>query len=147
MMTDQSPVPASAYGNLRLQRWLLRIAAVLQFIALPGALLPRQAVEKFSWLMGLGRPPLVPLLVYFAGGGAYVYLALGVLLWLFSKDVVRYRPLVPATAWISLVGGPAFLWIDTQSGLPRWWVAMDSLSCLLFGAALLWSCRAVPRRT
>ena len=37
-----------------LQRLLLRIAAVVQFTAIPGAILPREAVEKLLWLMGLG---------------------------------------------------------------------------------------------
>jgi len=59
---------------------------------------------------------------------------------------VRYRPLVLASAWICLLGAPAYLWIDTQSGLPCWWVAMDSLSCLLFGAAILWACHTARCR-
>ncbi len=126
----------------RIQKWLLRAAAIVQFIAWPGVLLPREAVEKLSWLMGQGQPPLVPLMVYFTGGCAYVYVAAGIWLWLISGDVVRYRPLVTATAWIYLIGGPGFAWIDTQSGLPGWWVAMDSLSCLFFGMGLLWAGRA-----
>jgi len=35
--------------------------------------------------------------------------------------------------------------MDTQSHLPAWWVAMDSVSCLLFGVALLWACYAGRR--
>jgi hypothetical protein len=140
------PLPESGCGNLRLQRWLLRVAAIVQFTALPGVILPREAVEKLSWLMGLGQPPLVPLMIYMAGGCAYVSLAVGVLLWIISNDVVRYRPLVIMSGWISLIGGPGFLWIDYQSGLPHWWTAMDSLSCLIIGAALLWVCRSRKRR-
>jgi hypothetical protein len=143
---DMNAFPAPICGNVRLQRWILRIAAIFQFTALPGIILPRQAIEKFSWLMGQGQPPLVPLMVYLTGGGAFVYLVLGALLWLFSTDVVRYRPLVIASAWICLIGGPAFLWIDSQSRLPAWWVAMDCASCLIIGAALLWACYSGKRR-
>lgn len=143
---NHEPVPETACGNLRLQRWLLRGAAIVQFTALPGVILPRQAVEKLSWLMGLGEPPQVPLLFYTAGGCAYVYLAEGLLLWVISRDLVRYRPLVILSGWIYLIGGPVFLWIDLQSGLPNWWTAMDSVSCLIFGAAILWACRSGARR-
>ena len=145
-MNDAAPLPPSACGNVRLQRRLLRLAAICQFITLPGIILPRMTIEKFSWLMGQGQPPLVPLMVYLTGGGAYINFVLGVLLWMFSNDVARYRPLVIASAWICLVGCPAFLWIDTQSHLPAWWVAMDSVSCLLFGVALLWACYAGKSR-
>ncbi|MDD4870115.1 MAG: hypothetical protein PHR77_06110 [Kiritimatiellae bacterium] len=145
-MNDKETLPESTCGNIRLQRIILRIAAIVQFTALPGVILPRQAVEKLSWLMGLGQPPMGQLLIYMAGGCAFVYLAEGVLLWMLSNDVVRYRPLVIASAWIYLAGCPAFLWIDSQAGLPNWWTAMDSLSCLIFGAALLWACYPGKRR-
>ncbi|MCX7008086.1 MAG: hypothetical protein NTY53_12710 [Kiritimatiellaeota bacterium] len=119
-MNDNNPLLESACGNVRLQRWLLRIG-------------------------GLGQPPQSALLLYFGAGGSFVYVALGVLFWLFSNDIVRYRPLVLASAWLSLLGSPAFLWIDWQCGLPTWWIAMDSISCLLFGVALLWACHVRER--
>ena len=125
-MQDRNTMSGLSCGNLRIQRLVLRVAAVIQFTALPGALLPRQGTEKLSWLMGLGEPPMVPLMVYMAGGCAFVYLAEGVILWLLSRDVVRYRPLVIASGWIYVAGGPAFLWIDTQAGSPtggRRWIA------------------------
>jgi hypothetical protein len=140
------PIDESTCGNLRLQQILLRFAALVQFTALPGVILPRVALGKLSWLMGLGEPPLVPLMIYMTGGCAYVFLAEGVLLWLLSYDVVRYRPLVIASGWIYLVGGPAFLWIDLHAGLPWWWVVMDSVSCLLIGIGLLWACGLGKRR-
>lgn len=143
-MNDQKSSSKTTCGNLWLQRLLLRIAAIVQFTALPGIILPREATEKLSWLMGLGQPPMVPLLIYAAGGCAYVYLAAGILFWIASNDVVRHRPIVVASGWIYLVGVPAFLWIDGQAGLPSWWIAMDTLSCLILGAALLRACH--PRK-
>lgn len=137
---NPTTTPAPTPGNPRLQRLILRVAAASSLLALPAVLLPRLAAEEFSWFMGLGRPEVTPLLAYLAGGGAYVYLAAGLLLWGISLDVARHRPLVILSAWIFLVGGPAFLWIDSRAGLPGWWVALDGLSCLVFGAALLWAC-------
>ena len=145
-LNDEKPLPESDCGNLRLQRIILRIAAVGQFITVPGAISPHQAIEKLSWLMGFGQPPPGPLLLYTLGGGSYVCVAEGVLLWMLSYNVVRYRPLVIASGWIFLIGAPAFLWIDSQAGLPHWWIAMDSLSCLIFGVTLLWACFAGKRR-
>ncbi len=139
-MSEQQTYPEFSCGNTQLQRFLLRIAAIIQFTALPGIILPRQATEKLCWLMGLGQPLMVPMLIYTAGGCAYVYLTAGILFWIASNDVIRYRPLIIACGWIYLVGCPAFLWIDSQAGLPAWWTAMDSLSCLVLGALLLWSC-------
>lgn len=68
-MNNDSKLPDAACGNLRLQRWLLRIAAVMAVLTLPAVLWPRQAIEKLSWVTGLGHAPQSALLVYFGGGG------------------------------------------------------------------------------
>ena len=139
-MTHES-VSETAYGNLKIQRWLLRFVAIMLFTGLPGAVLPRMAIEKFSWLMGLGQPSLEPLIIYLSGNAWYVFVALGLVTWIISNDVVRYRPLVILSGWFYLIAGPAYLSIDLQCPLPWWWVALDSVSCLLVGAGILWSCR------
>ncbi len=137
----QQPAPETACGHLALQRWLLRFAAIVQFTGLPGAILPRPAVEKLSWLMGLGQQALDPLMAYLAGNAGYVFVAFGILLWAISNDVVRYRPFVILCGWLYLIGAPAYLSIDLQCPLPWWWVAADTVSCFLIGAGILWACR------
>lgn len=139
-MIDE-PLAEKAHGNLRVQRWLLRFTAVVLFTGLPGAILPRVAIEKFCWLMGLDKPSLQPITVYLGGNAGYVFFAFGVLVWVISNDVVRYRPLVILCGWIYLFGAPAYLAINLQCPLPWWWVAMDSVSNLLVGAGILWACR------
>ncbi len=143
---SEQPTQGFSHGNPRLQRLILRAGAAASLVALPAVIAPRLAMEKLSWLMGFGRPPESPLLAYMAAGGSCVLLAVAALLWVMSLDVARHRPLVLATAWICLACGPLFLWIDSSAGLPGWWVAMDSLSCLAFGAALLWACHSGGRR-
>ena len=140
-MRSETP-PESACGNVRLQRFILRLMTSLSLIALPAVIVPRMAVEKLSWLMGFGQPPMVPLLVYMTAGGSCVYIGQAVLLWFISLDVVRYRPLVLLLGWAYLAFGPVFIWIHLDAGTPHWWMAMDSLSCLAAGAALLWACRS-----
>lgn len=122
---------------LTIQRAALRFTALVLFTGLPGALLPGPAAVKFSWLMGLGQPPLGPLQVYLSGNAGFVYVVLGVLVWMLARDPRRYRPLVAALAVILLAGGPAYLSIDLQAGLPLWWVLLDSVACLAVGGVLL----------
>lgn len=114
--------------------------AVAALLALPAVCTPRLAIEKLSWLLGFGEPPDVPLLRYMMAGGAFVYLAQSALFWMISCDVTRYRPLVIFTGVVCLIGGPAFWWIDTQAGMPHWWMLMDSLGCFAGGLALLLAC-------
>jgi hypothetical protein len=127
-------------GNPRMQRITLRLIAAVSFIALPAIFVPRLAVEKFSVLMGFGKPPHLPLLIYMTSGASCVYVGQGLLLWFVSRDVVRYRPLIVFCGWAYLAFGPLFLWIDISAGMPAFQVAADSLSCLVAGGALLGAC-------
>ncbi len=139
-MTDPH-LPETACGQISLQRWLLRFAALVQFTGLPGAILPRAAVENLSWLMGFGRPALDPLTIYISGNAGYVFVAVGILVWAISNDVVRYRPLVILCGWLYLIGAPIYLSIDLQCPLPWWWIAADTVGCVLIGGGILWACR------
>lgn len=129
-------------GRPQIQRIVLRLASLASLLALPAVVLPRLAAEKVSWVMGFGQPPMTPLMLYMMAGGAAVYLGQAALLWTISNDVVRYQPLVRLVAWIYLICVPAFFWIDTQAGLPKWWTAMDCLGSLAAGGVLIWACRS-----
>lgn len=126
--------------RLKMQLWLLRLFIVILLTGLPGALLPAEAFDKFSWLMGYGQPPLTPLTIYLAGNAGYAYTALAILVWMISRDLSRYQPLVRGVGWVLVIAGPAYLSIDLQCPLPLWWTLVDSLGCLFLGLALLWAC-------
>ena len=123
----------------RVQLWLLRVFILILFTGLPGALFPAAAFEKFSWLMGYGRPPLTPLTIYLAGNAGYAYTALGILVWVIHRDLPRYQPLVRVIGWILVIACPAYVSIDLQCPLPLWWTLIDSLGCLFLGAGILWA--------
>ncbi len=131
------PIPPPVRGSPPLQRLILRLIAAASFIALPAIIAPRLTVEKFSLLLGLGKPPHLPLLIYMTAGASCVLVAQAILLWLMARDVVRYRPLIIFCGWAYLAFAPLFLWIDTNAGMPPFQAAADSLSCLIAGAALL----------
>jgi hypothetical protein len=139
-MNETASTSKPEQGNPRIQRLVLRVISAVSFIALPAIFAPQLAVEKFSVLLGFGKPPHLPLLIYMTSGASCVYLAQAVLLWLMSGDVVRYRPLIVFCGWALLAFSPLFLWIDTQAGMPTFQVAADTLSCLIAGAALLAAC-------
>lgn len=123
----------------RVQLWMLRICIFILFTGLPGALLPEVAFQKFAWLMGYGKQPMTPLIIYLSGNAGFAYTALGLLAWVISRDLPRYQPLVRMLGWIMVIAGPAYLSIDLQCPLPLWWTLMDSVGCLLIGLTLLWA--------
>lgn len=125
--------------HFKTQLWLLRVFIFLMFTGLPGAILPEIAFQKFAWLMGYGKQPMTPLIIYLSGNAGFAYLALGILAWCISRDLPRFQPLVRTIGWVLVLAGPAYLSIDLQCPLPLWWTLMDSLSCLGMGLALLWA--------
>jgi len=125
---------------------MLRLMMLILITGLPGALLPAIAFRKFSWLMGYGEPPLVPLTIYLAGNAGFAYVALAALIWVVSRDLERHQPIVRMCGWIMVAAGPAYLSIDLQCPLPWWWILVDSAGCLLIGLTLLWACPAQLRQ-
>lgn len=105
---------------------------------------PDYVLGKLNWLLGLGKLPDSVLLRYLGSGGSFVYVLTGVLMWVMAGDVVRYRPIIVLCAWIMLAAAPIYLYIDTHTGMPWWWMMMDTETCLVFGALLLWACHAKP---
>lgn len=132
-------------NNVRLQRLILRIFAVSTLAALPAVFLPHLALEKLSWLVRIKEPPHSPLLIYMVAGASAVYVAQGVLLWIMSNDVVRYRQMIVLIGWMLVGFGPVFVWIHVQAHTPLWWLLLDSLSCFIAGVALLWAGRSAAR--
>jgi hypothetical protein len=124
---------------------MLRLMIAILLTGLPGALLPEIAFQKFAWLMGYGKQPITPLIVYLSGNAGFAYVTIAVLIWAISRDLTRYQPLVRLFGWTMAIAGPAYLSIDLQCPLPLWWTLMDSLSCLLIGITLLWACPPAKR--
>ena len=82
---------------------------------------------------------------YLARSVAAFYGFHGVLLFLISTDVVRYRPLVWYVAAMSVVLGFMLLAIDLHAGLPAYWTAFEGPPVVVIGlliAYLNW--RLVP---
>ena len=142
MNTQTRFIETTPRENARIQKWILRCMALMSLPVLGAIFAPNLTVEKLSWLVGFGQPPQTPLLPYLAAGGSFAYLILSAVLWMLSNDVARYRPLVTFIAYMCLIGVPVYLWIDTHTGMPHWWLLMDTMICLIAGFGLLWTSRS-----
>src|SRR4051812_43750623 len=118
----------------------LRFLASLQMLTAGVAIIPLEWIASWHEWVGLGVMSHDPMLRYVIRGGGFVQGGIGVLLWIMAGDVVRYRPLILATAGIYLVAGPAFYLIESIAHMPRFWCMLDSASCLGVGAILLALC-------
>jgi len=125
-------------NRLRLQQWLLRFAGAVEILAFIAVIMPRSWMEMTHAWLGLGDMPAAPVLMFMIRQASYTYGVHGISLWLLASNVERFRPFVILNGIAFLVAGPVFALIDYTSGLPWWWTVADSLSCMFFGAALLW---------
>jgi hypothetical protein len=108
---------------------------MLAFIAV---VMPRSWMEISHAWIGLGEMPSGPILMFLIRQASYTYGAHGILMWVLSLDVNRFRPLVILTGITYLVAAPVFVAIDYTYGMPLWWTLADPFGCGFLGAAVLW---------
>lgn len=123
-------------ASIARQSLVLRAAALVLFTGLPGILLPAQALEKFSWLMGYGQPRLDPLSVFMTADAACASVVLALVLWFLARDPVRYQPLVRLLSWTFLIIGLLWISLGMQCPLPWWWTISAAVGCMAVGLLL-----------
>lgn len=121
-----------------LQTWLLRLTGTIELGAFVAVVMPRQWMEAGHHWLGLGEMPAGTIVNFIIRQASFTYGLHGVLLWLLSSDVVRFRPLVVFTGISYLLAAPVFFLIDWSSGMPWLWTVGDAAFCSCFGSALLW---------
>jgi hypothetical protein len=122
--------------SVRLTRIILRIFALVQMLTFAVVLAPTAWIGSWHAWLGFGAMPNNPVLLYVIRGAAFAQVGVGVLLWVIATDVVRYRPLVITIAAICLFAAPTYYFIDTTTGMPRFWCILDFAYCLLAGGGL-----------
>jgi hypothetical protein len=125
----------------RLLSWLLRITGSVEILAFVAVVMPRSWMEVSHIWLGLGEMPGGPIIMFMIRQASYAYGMHGISLWFLASDVDRFRPLVILNGVSFLLAAPLFFMIDYTSGMPLWWMAVDTVSCAFFGAALLWLSR------
>jgi hypothetical protein len=112
---------------------LLRIGAVVTFSAFAAMWLPVEWMAATHRWLGLGEFPRIPVVDYLARSVAALYGFHGVLLFLLSTDVRRYRPLVWYVAAMNVLFGIMLIVIGRHAGLPAYWVAVEGPSVIVIG--------------
>src|SRR5262245_42605227 len=122
----------------RLQSWLLRLTGTVETLAFFAVIMPRQWMEVSHQWLGMGEMPDGAVVNFMIRQASFIYGLHGVLLWLLSLDVVRYRPLVIFTGISYALSAPVLFAIDWKTGMPWFWTVGDSVACFGVGVALLW---------
>jgi hypothetical protein len=131
-----------AYGPLV---FLLRCGAVLTGSAFLAVFLPVDSMASTHRWLGLGEFPRTPIVDYLARSVAALYGCHGVLLFVISTDVVRYRPLVWYVAAMNIIFGFMLLGIDLHAGLPAYWTAFEGPPVVVIGMLVAYfNWRLVP---
>jgi hypothetical protein len=113
--------------------FLLRCGAVLTGSAFLAVFLPVDWMASTHRWLGLGEFPRTPVVDYLARSVAAFYGFHGVLLFMISIDVARYRPLVWYVAVMNVVFGLMLLAIDLHAGLPAYWTAFEGPPVVVIG--------------
>ena len=113
--------------------FLLRCGAVLTGSAFLAVFLPVEWMASTHRWLGLGELPRTPLVDYLARSVAALYGFHGVLLFIISTDVVRYRALVWYVAVMNILFGFMLLAIDIHAGLPAYWIAVEGPPVIMIG--------------
>jgi hypothetical protein len=113
--------------------FLLRCGAVLTGSAFLAVFLPVEWMASAHRGLGLGEFPRTPAVDYLARSVAAFYGFHGVLLFVISTDVVRFRPLVWYVAAMNVAFGFMLLAIDLHAGLPAYWTAFEGPPVVLIG--------------
>lgn len=116
---------------------LLRINAVVCWIALIPAVMPTNWMDVIHRRLGLGPLPPGPVFEYLARSISLLYAGVGTIAWLLSRDLVKYRSLIVCYALGYVIFGAMLIWIDRRAGLPTWWAIQEGPFVMLVGCVTL----------
>lgn len=125
--------------------FVLRIYGIVAASAILAVFMPREWMEKLHEEFDLGTFPDAIIVDYLARSLAAFYAMFGVLLWILSRDVRRYRSIVRYTACASIAFGALVLVLGLDLGLPPGWVAGEGPSIIATGILILGLCAGVKR--
>ena len=121
---------------------ILRAVGTVAGSAVFCAMMPLRTMDTVHRALGLGPLPNGPIVEYLARSTSARYALLGVLLWVFSFDLIRYRPLVRGAGFALVALGLLLFWTDLKAGLPWFWQGTEGPLNVLIGILLLLAERA-----
>jgi hypothetical protein len=141
MVTGRMETVPLAAAETRILVVVLRFGAALTGSAFLAMLLPVEWMAATHRWLGLGEFPGAPITDYLTRSVAALYGFHGVLLFLISRDPVRYRVFVRYVGWMNVLFGICLLLVDLHAGLPRWWVLGEGPPVTMLGAGVLYLSR------
>ncbi len=125
----------------RILRFLLRVIGSAALLAIFAVVMPYTWMNAIHKALGMGTLPDDPIVGYLARSTSAFYAWLGVLFWLVSFDLRRYRPVVVCLGGVMLAMGLVLSVVDWVEGMPRFWSLQEGLENIAFGLAILWLAR------
>lgn len=120
------------FNSIEKLRWLLRVLSGICLLALIAVVMPDSWMIAAHEAMGLGPFPSAPIAEYLARSTSALSAFYGGLLWVLSRDVVRYASIIRYQAAAMLCLSTSGLLIGRAAGIPMIWVAIDASGCWLF---------------
>lgn len=117
---------------------ILRAMAVMASLAAVPVFMPHNWMDQVHRLLGLGELPTLPVIIYLSRSLSAMYVFHGLMLWLVSTDLGRYRPLVVYLGLAFTLFGLVTLGIDAHAGVPWYWTAVEGPTSFLVGLAILY---------
>jgi hypothetical protein len=120
-------------------KWLLlflRTVGWVTVLAFGAAVMPEKWIVEIAEELGFDPFPHSPLTFYLARNLSLLYGFAGCLLLIIASDLERYRPLVRWTALAAIAFGILKAVVDSQSGMPWWWIAYESISSIVGGVIM-----------
>lgn len=140
-LVGPAPPATSEAPSLRLSpRWLtliLKVIGGVTMLAFAAAVMPQAWIVSIGERLGFAPFPDAPLTHYLARNLSLMYGFVGGLIWWIASDLARYRSLVSPLAVAVVLFGLSQAVVDTQAGMPIWWIAYESVSTILGGVMLL----------
>lgn len=106
-------------------------------LAFGAMLLPESFMADMHTRLGMGEFPASPLVDYLTRSIAALYGFHGVLLWLVSRDVIRYGPIVTYLGVMNVIIGIMLIVIDLHAAMPWWWTAVEGPPLIVMGITIL----------
>lgn len=125
-------------------RFMLRAGACMLCLAFVAVLLPTGFMASSHEALGLGPFPDGPLTQYLTRTISALYGFHGILLWIVSGDVRRYRPIIRFLGVMNVVFGVITLAVDTLAPLPLLWTLAEGPPLIAMGLVVLYLVGKVP---
>jgi hypothetical protein len=116
---------------------VLRVVGLVDLLAFWAVVAPHEQLSRIQSWIGMGPLAEGPVTEYLARTTSLFYVASGLLFWVLSTDVARYRPVIRFVGLVGVIGGGLIAWIDISAGLPGWWIALEGPCCIVLGGVIL----------